>query len=110
MKNSEKNAAAYKREWLQIERGLQWRAYGSLNSYCKNSASRTLNLFFCYLLSLVAVSTKNSPIGIKCINWKNKILFFTANNGYGTEVKEDIRLDVNYAPEVEVEEYFIHAR
>lgn len=34
----------------------------------------------------------------------------TANNGYGTEVKEDIRLDVNYAPEVEVEEYFIHAR
>ena len=25
-------------------------------------------------------------------------------------MKEDIRLDVNYAPEVEVEEYFIHAR
>lgn len=33
----------------------------------------------------------------------------TANNGFGTEVKEEIRLDVEYAPEVEVEEYFIHA-
>ena len=33
----------------------------------------------------------------------------TANNGFGTEVKEEIRLDVEYAPEVEVEEVFIHA-
>jgi len=33
----------------------------------------------------------------------------TANNGFGTEVKEEIRLDVEYQPEVEVEEVFIHA-
>jgi len=33
----------------------------------------------------------------------------TANNGFGTEVKEEIRLDVEYKPEVDVEELFIHA-
>ena len=33
----------------------------------------------------------------------------TANNGFGQEVKEKIHLDVEFSPEVEVEEYFIHA-
>ena len=32
----------------------------------------------------------------------------TANNGYGQEVREKIHLEVEFAPEVEVEEYFIH--
>ena len=79
-----------------------------------HTAKTLLHAYLTYLLLSAFTSScfdkKNSPIFIKCINWKNKILFFTANNGYGTEVKEDIRLDVNYAPEVEVEEYFIHAR
>merc|ERR1712223_289248 len=33
----------------------------------------------------------------------------TANNGFGQEVKEKIHLDVEYKPEVDVEELFIHA-
>ena len=33
----------------------------------------------------------------------------TADNGFGQVVKEKITLDVEYSPEVEVEEYFIHA-
>ncbi len=33
----------------------------------------------------------------------------TANNGFGQEAKERIQLDVEFAPEVEVEEVFIHA-
>ena len=32
-----------------------------------------------------------------------------ADNGFGQEVKERIHLDVEFSPEVEVEEYFIHA-
>ncbi len=32
-----------------------------------------------------------------------------ANNGYGVEAVESIEVDVEYAPEVEVEEVFIHA-
>jgi hypothetical protein len=34
----------------------------------------------------------------------------TANNGFGREVKEKIHLDVDYSPEIEVEEVFIHAK
>ena len=33
----------------------------------------------------------------------------TANNGFGKAVKEKIHVEVEYSPEVEVEEYFIHA-
>ena len=33
----------------------------------------------------------------------------TADNGFGEPVKEKIEVDIEYAPEVEVEELFIHA-
>ena len=33
----------------------------------------------------------------------------SANNGFGTVATESIELDVEYVPEVEVEEVFVHA-
>ena len=33
----------------------------------------------------------------------------TANNGFGRNITDKIHVDVEYIPEVEVEEYFIHA-